>query len=261
MIVEDINNLTHKEKKNILFILKEHKVEYTKNSNGFFFNINDIPTDVQNKITSCISLMTKNKNILVQLNEEREKYILQYKQIIEDRIFQTEKKKKDEEKLKLQLKPLPVSIDFHKKILQKLPDHIIEQKIRECSRSKKYDKNTVYYRLNYIFKNRKEKIIDFEDSVDCDFNTDLDVEPEFEEDPTSFELPEPEQFLSDDEISIHPSHHSDDKLTEELSEDEGEVEYIGLTDKLEYFKKILISHGFNFKYNTSNVLVFEEYIH
>ena len=49
-IIFRINQLSHKEKHHILNILKANNIEYTKNTNGFFFNFLKIKDDTVDKI-------------------------------------------------------------------------------------------------------------------------------------------------------------------------------------------------------------------
>ena len=52
-IVNKINKLTKKEKVHILNILKEHKIDYTKNSHGYYFNLYNISEDIIKKLKTA----------------------------------------------------------------------------------------------------------------------------------------------------------------------------------------------------------------
>ena len=53
-VISRINRLNIKEKNHILNILRMTKIDYTKNANGYFFNLLQIDIDILEKICNCL---------------------------------------------------------------------------------------------------------------------------------------------------------------------------------------------------------------
>ena len=64
-VIQRISKLQNKEKIHILNILRMSKVEFTKNSNGYFFNFLNIDKNIINEICNCLDLIETNNILLL----------------------------------------------------------------------------------------------------------------------------------------------------------------------------------------------------
>ena len=93
-VIKTINTLSIKEKKHILNILFTYKIEYTKNSNGYFFNLLYVDQSIISKIQNCLDLMTKTRSTITKLYQDRTNTEKMYKELIEKSLEQTRQQKK-----------------------------------------------------------------------------------------------------------------------------------------------------------------------
>lgn len=69
-----IENLEKTEQYEIIKILNNNNYTYTKNNNGYFINMNNIPKNVITEINEFIDFSIKNNEIL--LNDQKERFNL-----------------------------------------------------------------------------------------------------------------------------------------------------------------------------------------
>jgi polyhydroxyalkanoate synthesis regulator phasin len=93
-IINKVKRLNEKEKYHILYILQKNNIEYTKNNNGYFFNLDKIDKIIIEKINKCIDLIEKNREIIKELDKKRNMHLEYYKQLIEDKLEETRRNKK-----------------------------------------------------------------------------------------------------------------------------------------------------------------------
>ena len=148
-LISNIKRLTIKEKHHILSIFKKYNIEYTKNANGYFFNLDKIDYDILDKVYKCVNLIEEKRELITTLDKKRDSYLEYYKNLIENKLKETINKKKDDYIKKLIL--IPSDICIKKKSVKRvtrfsnLDSDVL---MKEHSRTKKYHKNSVYFRLN-----------------------------------------------------------------------------------------------------------------
>lgn len=69
-----IENLEKTEQYEIIKILNNNNYTYTKNNNGYFINMNNIPQKAINEINDFIDFSTKNNELLI--NDQKERFNL-----------------------------------------------------------------------------------------------------------------------------------------------------------------------------------------
>jgi hypothetical protein len=150
-ILLKIKNLTIKEKYHILSIFKKYNIEFTRNSNGYFFNLDKIDINILNKVSKCINLIEEKRELIMTLDKKREAYLEYYKNLIDNKLKDTINKKQSEYIQKLILRPSPTYI---KKIKSK---HIKQSKnvdpdilIKDYIKSKKISKDSQFYKINTL---------------------------------------------------------------------------------------------------------------
>ena len=131
-IIDKIKKLSEKEKCHILSILQKNNIEYTKNNNGYFFNLKNINDSILSKIDKCVDLIEKNRDLIYSLDVKRESYLNYYKNLIQNKLNESIKQNIENCKEKLILKE---DVDFkqyikikkNKKISTEDPDVLIKQ--------------------------------------------------------------------------------------------------------------------------------------
>lgn len=203
-IIFRISKFDSKQKMHILNILNDNNIEFTKNTNGYFFNFINIDINVIKKINSCLELIEANTNLLKEMDKRRNDLLNYYKKLIEERLNSSFKKKSNEYIDKLKLYKYS-NINLHiKKVLVKRkcnykdnyidPDILIKDYLKNRF---KYNKNSVYSRIitqirimkyNRSFEKKEtlDNITEYDndnvevddidiDDVDIDVNVDDDV--------------------------------------------------------------------------------------
>ena len=294
-LIVSIKKLNPKEKSHILNILIKHNIEYTKNSNGYFFNLKDLDEDLMTKLIKCIELIEKNRNILTELDKKRNEYLNYYKMLIDSELNNSYDIKKQEFFDKILLRE-PITYYFIKKRLafKKINDNQdtdVDVLMKEYNKRTKYPKNTVYFRINSIMSNRKntnkntstvqnDDDIDTENDKGADNDNDVDVvdvgETEFEDNLSDIEEEEIEDLDTSHSDFEEINNESIEECIEESIEEcieEGIVE--GIEEDLEtettvqeqknkrfaFYKNLLKEkHGYVFDDNKNVVMKIEEYI-
>lgn len=148
-LISNIKRLTPKEKHHILSIFKKYNVEFTKNSNGYFFNLDKIDDEILDKVSKCVDLIEQKRELITSLDKKRDSYLEYYKNLIENKLKETINKRREHYINQLVL--IPDEIPIRKKIKKSVrivsnidPDILM----KEHSKSKKYNKNSVYFRIN-----------------------------------------------------------------------------------------------------------------
>ena len=161
-LIERIQRLTKKEKLHILNILRNDNVNFTKNNNGYFFNLNDVEDDAIDKMVQCLELIEKNRDLIAQMDKRREELLTYYKSLIDEKLALSNEKKRIEHINKIMLKDYNQNIWIQKD--QKLkgkhhanntrdPDDLIKE-YNEASKFK-FKKGTSLHRLYTILKSHR----------------------------------------------------------------------------------------------------------
>jgi hypothetical protein len=154
-LINKVKRLTPKEKHHILSIFKKYNIDFTKNSNGYFFNLDTIEPHIIDKVSKCVDLIEQKRELIFNLDKKRDHYLEYYKTLIESKLKETINKKREQYINKLILIPIDTYISkkkpkFNRVIITGDPDVLMKEHLK----SKKYHKNSVYYRLtqtmNYL---------------------------------------------------------------------------------------------------------------
>jgi hypothetical protein len=298
-VITRINKLTIKEKLHIFNILKNSDTDFSKNVNGYFFNLSHVEEKIIYKMINCLELIEKNRDKIKNLDKRREEMINYYKGMIEDKlkISLTERKNNYIKKLLLceSNHNIKLNINRKNKIKKRVwawqckqdPDEMI----KEYNKMTKYDKDTVYYRLltksKTVSKNaganrdteendEKNDIIYYDNDNDND-NVDDIYNDEFNDNENDTNIYEYDEFYKNDEegekITIDDNDNDNDNY-EEMDDDKdksnkNKTKYTNEIDELNdetteynisYYKKLLNKHGFKFDEYKNHRLYMEEYI-
>ena len=182
-IIQRIGKLQKKEKMHILNIFKSHKIDFTKNSNGYFINCFTVSDNVIQKIHDCLELIEKNSDLIKDNERKRSELISFYKRILEEHIQDTRKRKKLEYIKTLLLKKIS-NIDYNISRIIKIkkknlqfeiddssiePDNLVKQYIKSLF---KFKKDSVHARIFSHLKSmqsKKTKTIIYEKDDDDEY--------------------------------------------------------------------------------------------
>ncbi len=286
-----INHLSHKEKNHILNILRANNIEYTKNTNGYFFNFLKIKDDTIDKLIKCLELIEKNYNLIKEMEKRRNDVIKYYKVIIEEKLKTSFEKRRNEyiKYLSLQNYETNINCDIkrvfqikrNKKFLTKNANQA-ELMLKEYHKSQtKFIKNSVYHRIYSTIKMNKrytEPKTEYEsnDIVDnyniIDENIDeIDNGENIENGEIVENIEEIEDYnISDDENENKSEIYYDELYSNNSEESDHETVISKMSNKnkikekretdMIYYKNLLNLQGFKFDDNKKCFLIKESYI-
>lgn len=269
--LEKIKSLNNYEKTIVLNFLKNKNIIFSKNSNGYFFNIknddtilkdlNDLIVKIYNNRQIVSSYLQKRKleqeNLKIQIDEEirkkqEEAYqdLLEKLTVIEENIILTIKNKTN--------KYMAFSETEWNQYMNKI-DNVLKDKI-------KYPKDGTFYRLNKLIKQKKKKEtnenID-EDISEAENENDEDVIIEEETNNYDIEKTEVEEYNTEEQNLTEINEEEPEDSTDEIEDEETEgdvskdIEYNELIKRV---KEKLTLKGHVFNRNLECKLVLEEYI-
>ena len=213
-IISKIKNLTIKEKYHILSIFKKYNIEFTKNSNGYFFNLDKIDINVLDKVSKCINLIEEKRELIMTLDKKREYYLEYYKNLIDNKLTDTINKKQCEYIQKLILIPSCVSIKKIKSVYIAKQSKNVDPDIliKEYIKSKKITKDSPFYKINsLIIKNSNNNKITKE-------KTNNDYSDEFR--------PEDDDYtVHTDEVNVDVIDDIDDVVDVDVDVDDADVDF------------------------------------
>lgn len=273
-LINKISRLNQKEKEHVLKLFIGKNIQYTKNVNGYFFNLctSNITPDVLKSINDGINLMEKNRNLLNDIDKKRDLMLRQCKELIENKLNDTIKSKQYDYFNKIRLIPNNMNIDYTiskitKKSYSKLSDYNIDNFDKKTII---YNKNTVYFRLNTVMKlnvrQNKMTNVDYNnyDYGENDFgnctseigDADIDIDVDVGE--------------IDDNIDVVDTVGGDidcdgsgENLFDVTDEDNYDIDEMDVdTDSKEklYYKQLLNSYGYTFNEDKTCSLVYQDYL-
>jgi hypothetical protein len=158
-IIKNIDILDSSEKLHILNMLKSSNIQYTKNSNGYFFNAEDIHqnTNVFEKLRNCVSLIISNRDLIKEMDRKRDDVIKEYRRVIETKISRKNTKHKLN-KEDLVLKKHNINIDITcsyntKTTVEKHLDPDLLISIYNDNITKKLKSNRLYHKMKKSSQN------------------------------------------------------------------------------------------------------------
>ena len=180
-ITNNVSKLTKNEKKHILGILINN-TKYTKNSNGYLFDLADVDASIINKIGDCVKLILDNRVLIDQKDTERKVQLESYKKLIQDTLQQTRDREIQEWTNTLQLRD-HVLVEFVKtyRYVESIDPDVL---IRDHLESQKIKPGSRFYELNQIIKRlRKTETDRYREEMEAIVsNEDQDEVYEVEED-------------------------------------------------------------------------------
>lgn len=298
-IISRINHLSLKEKNHILNILKANDIEYTKNTNGYFFNFLKIDDNTFNKIIKCLELIEKNCNLIKEMDKRRNDLIKNYKKIIEEKLKLSFEKQKNDYIKYLSLQMYNTNINYNIKRIYhiKRNKHFLaktstqaELILKEYQKSQtKFIKNSVYHRIysrikmNKRFNDHKidseqtnttednynsindnfneiENIEDIDHIEDIDNIEDNNIdENNIEEDVDNISDCEKSDIYHDDVSVSNHSEESDHETSISKTTNKNKFK-IKMEKDINYYKNLLYQQGFTFDDNRRCLLLKENYI-
>ena len=298
-LISKVKILSQKEKLLVLNILKNNNISFTKNSNGFFFNLYSINQDIIEKIVKCIELVENNRDELHLIDKNRNSKIEYYKLLIEEKLNKTIKLKKNNYIEKLYIDE-PI-IYIKKKHLKKTYDFDPDILMKEYKNKYKYKKNTLFYRISQVFSNKVKHYPKENDDSDSDTNegaeepADNDIEnhnvsehddikendtddndtDDIKENDTDDDKIDDDEKIDDEIDDVDDNENIEEEIYKENDEIENESDINTHTDtqtdtqtdtdnleyRLEYYKKLLnINHGYSFDYDKNVKMQTEPYV-
>ena len=177
-LITRIKILNAKEKTHILNILRGSGSCFTKNSNGYFFNLGTIDTETLDKLVKCLELIEKNRDLIKERDEKRKETILLYKQLIDDKIKVSKEIEQDNLVEELTLKPyntnismLTVKCEFFTRTKSK--DIDVDELIKLHMKKPKYQKDGVLFRLDAAMKGKLKASEDHNKASDMESITNM----------------------------------------------------------------------------------------
>jgi hypothetical protein len=179
-LISKIVKLTSKEKIHILNILKRHKIEHTKNSNGYFFNLETVDISILEKMFKIIELIETRREEICDLDKRRDEKLEFYKSLIEKKLNNTININKTNVLEKLFItdemnfkKFIKKKLSKYKNFINKKDDSKIDYELlmKMQSKNKKYHKDTVYYRINEIIRTQNRSCRHIKSTPDDTSNT------------------------------------------------------------------------------------------
>jgi hypothetical protein len=296
-VISRISRLNTKEKNHILNILRMTKIDYTKNANGYFFNLLQIDIDILEKICNCLDLIEKNSGILKEMDRRRSELLNYYKNLIEERLQKNVQRKRDEYINRLQLTDFSLNMIIKRKTIKRkrVFEHITDPDllIKEYTKYKnKIQKGSVYHRIITSMKlirtnkSREVKTLDSDEVTVLDENESgydnvkdnesivdvtedsfhmSDHEEEIEEENDKDLEPEQENddvYISDEDIEniIDVDVDVDVDVDDEIEEYDKITSEDNTENEFRRFKNLLNKQGFEFNDNKNCFLIYQDYI-
>lgn len=193
-----IQSLEQNERGHILHILKKNNVSFTKNTNGYFFNLTNISDNTLSIVERCVDLILTHRNEIQELDKKRDQEIQKYKNMIQETIqknnqIQTkfdidEIKIQDESSVSIQNKNI-LKVTSRKRMLG---DIDILMKKHNKLNNKIFPKDSVFFKLSQKLNKRKrtsdeETPVTDNDSFDVielsgEYDLDMEAEGELDDD-------------------------------------------------------------------------------
>jgi hypothetical protein len=270
-LINKISRLNQKEKEHVLKLFIGKNIQYTKNVNGYFFNLctSNITPDVLKSINDGINLMEKNRNLLNDIDKKRDLMLRQCKELIENKLNDTIKSKQYDYFNKIRLIPNNMNIDYTiskitKKSYSKLSDYNIDNFDKKTII---YNKNTVYFRLNTVMKLnvRQNKM------TNVDYNNYDYGENDFGNCTSEIGDADVDVGEIDDNIDVVDTVGGDidcdgsgenlfDVTDDDVNSDIDEMEVDTDSKEKLYYKQLLNSYGYTFNEDKTCSLVYQDYL-
>ncbi len=277
----NIDKLDNFEKVFIVNLLKDENVSFTKNNNGYFFNMTNTSADINNKIMDSLDYIIKNKNYTKSLDTDREKYMNQYKNTIEDTLRITAEKNKLNYIEMITLKnDCNIILEKYTDKLYTDPDILISKynKSRNTLKMHPLFSKIKNFRIKNTQRTNSNSDVIYGDLIDDDNFEDIDNDDFEDNEDNDFSIEEIYQDFSDhkNELSDEEEdndndndNEDDDDLSDCSIQDEEDysiedIEDINPSDlktRMDFYRNILLKVGYTFPQNSGHdILKIQEYI-
>ena len=294
-IISRVNKLDNKEKIHVLNILKTNNIDFTKNRNGYFFNLSSVDEEIILKISKCLKLIETNMDLIRKIDKRREELLDYYKNVIQEKVNDKIKKMKEEYNKKLLLYKMDTNIVMDIKNISKRkrnnnntqdPDDMIKEYNKTLY---KCEKNSVFanillkikaYNSSHrgVDKKNKDRSDNYEDMDDIKFSDynmmgDDYIEDDIIEDDINVDDPidDPIDNENVDDISNtddeYETHYSDnesylDDIDNDMENDDSKTkkEKMEVEMNINYYKNLLSKKGYAFDDSKKCILSYQEYI-
>jgi hypothetical protein len=238
-----INKLNNKEKLHILNILKTNNIDFSQNSNGYFFNMIKVDDAILEKICKCLNLIEENRDLIKEMDKRRDELLIYYKTIINQKLQESLSFRKNQYMEKLFLKNFKTNIVSDIKRVYKinsvdfLKNGTLDPEIvmKEYFKAKRnYKKDTVHHRLssrikaiksNKFIETKKQDNDNFDDDEDNKIENNIEIESFGEK-----EEGEEEEELSDKVTEDEIINELEDEINDDESYTMTDVDEDGITD-------------------------------
>ena len=273
-IAEQIKNLNNHEKSIILNFCKNKNVNFSKNSNGYFFNLKSNDTLV-NELENLVNNIYNNRNFVSDYLYKRKMEQENLQKQIEQEM---DKKKEDEYKnLLVRLTITDENIKLcikNNNQMSNFTEHEWNQYMSQIDAFLKnktmYDKNSTLNRLNKIIKSKRRKEQTGEQADENFSDVESNDEDEVVEDEIYNEQTEKTEIeeinvtedqehnhLETEDLTDSENVESDKEESDEVAEKTKDFEY---NDLIKRVKDKLVLQGHSFNRNLDCRLVKEEYL-
>lgn len=173
-LISRIEKLTTREKLHILNILKEKDEDYTKNANGYFFNMLNIGGDAIQKLEKCLNLIETNRDLIKEMDKRREDLLMYYKSVIEEKLRMSLMERKQRYMDMIYVRPFETSMHLKISKVNKQEENVDDPDIliKQYYNDKKLPKESAYARLFARLKAKRSKRV-FDKSRDIDDDSDF----------------------------------------------------------------------------------------
>jgi hypothetical protein len=285
-IIVRISRLTKKEKKHILNILVIHDIEFSKNANGYFFNLTNVDSVVIEKVNKCLELIEANRDLIKEMDKRRDELLGHYKGLIEDKLKVSMQLKMQRHIQRLMICPVQSKIQcttkrgsqFEVRETDADPDVLMKEHLK----GRKYAKGSVYHRIMSKYRTARNNKINMDGAYEADgqledapndyANEEIDEiasEPDLNPDKDGDDYTEIEADVDaldgvdengNEDLDVDDIEGVGLDVSDDEHKDDEEDEATEQTDLLfEHYKNLLNKKGYQFG-DKNAVIVYEEYI-
>jgi len=241
-VITKVKSLGDREKECMLFVLQNIGLNFTKNSNGYFFDLNKVSEETLNHINEKVDYILDNRKFINGINQEREEIMQHYKSIISQ---ENEKKKKDlynEALESLIIKENP-DCDYYVKKIKK----------EYTQDPEKYKgiipKNSIYFKITQRMHRNKRKW-----AKPCESVSESAKDPETKKSTVEYQ----DSFSQQSDLESNSDKNSE---TESDTHSESECEIVPFEEKMAFYKSLLSKdYNYVFDYDKDVKMSFQEYI-
>jgi hypothetical protein len=294
-LIARISKLTTKEQKHFYRILIKNNISYSKNLNGYFFNLGNADDSILEELKKCLELIEPNRELIKELDLQREELREKYTSIIKERLLKRQQALLESYENKIIIREYTnIKMEFQKVEVKKRVYFSEKDDVDEIIkklRKKIYNKNSIYYPIIQKMKKKAQKkketddngadydydanvnVIDNEDIIKNELDYDIEGEhndddlniledKEIISDVISEEDPEEDETLIKKLNEYKPNDKYDkDDENEDFEEKDNEDENNEFQEQILYYRKLLNQKlGFQFDENKYCKLIYQDYI-